>query len=146
MPFGGYIYFKKRLLLRCIHHFESDLIYNMGHMHINVTMLWTSGLRMTYIKKKNLSMKIFDFRMKSLFFMIRGAFSIFCPFAFKTRSTTLIFVVCLTFRQTSLHEDVHKVSAVFTGHKLCFWYVFECTPHILKYSRCGLTLTLKLPA
>ena len=27
-----------------------------------------------------------------------------------------------------------------------FWYVFECTPHILKYSRSGLTLILKLPA
>ena len=26
------------------------------------------------------------------------------------------------------------------------WYVFEYTPHILKYSRSGLTLTLKLPA
>ena len=26
--------YKKRLLLRCIHHFKSDLIYNMDHMRI----------------------------------------------------------------------------------------------------------------
>ena len=77
---------------------------------------------------------------------IRGAFSIFCPFAFKARSITLIFVECITFHQTSLIDDVHKISAVFTGHRLCFWYVFNYTPHILKYSRSDLTLTLKLPA
>ena len=29
--------YKKRLLLRCIHHFKSDLIYNMDHMHISGT-------------------------------------------------------------------------------------------------------------
>ena len=28
---------KKRFLLRCIHHFKSDLIYNMDHMHISGT-------------------------------------------------------------------------------------------------------------
>ena len=28
---------KKGLLLRCIHHFESDLIHNMDHMHISGT-------------------------------------------------------------------------------------------------------------
>ena len=28
---------KKRLLLRCIHHFKSDLIKGMDHMHISVT-------------------------------------------------------------------------------------------------------------
>ena len=28
---------KKRLLLRCIHHFKSDVIYNMDHMHISGT-------------------------------------------------------------------------------------------------------------
>ena len=27
--------YKKRLLLRCIHHFKSDLIYNMDHMRIS---------------------------------------------------------------------------------------------------------------
>ena len=27
--------FKKRLLLRCIHHFKSDLINNMDHMRIS---------------------------------------------------------------------------------------------------------------
>ena len=27
--------YKKRLLLRCIHHFKSDLIYNMEHMRIS---------------------------------------------------------------------------------------------------------------
>ena len=80
------------------------------------------------------------------FIFIRGAVSNFCPFAFKVRSTTLIFVECITFHQTSLLDDVHKVLAVFIGHQLCFWYVFEYTPHILKYSKSGLTLTLKLPA
>ena len=30
-------YIKKRLLLRCIHHFKSDLINNMDHMHISGT-------------------------------------------------------------------------------------------------------------
>ena len=75
-----------------------------------------------------------------------GAFSIFCPFAFKARSTTLIFVVCITFHQTSILDDMHQVLTVFTGNKLCFLYVFECTPHILKYTRSGLTLTLKIPA
>ena len=74
---------------------------------------------------------------------LRGAFSNFCPFAIKARNTTLIFVECITFHQTSLLDDVHKGLAVFIGHKLCFWYVFEYTPHILKYSRSGLTLTLK---
>ena len=29
----------KRLLLRCIHHFNSDLIYNMDHMRISGTEL-----------------------------------------------------------------------------------------------------------
>ena len=29
--------FKKRLLLRCIHHFKSDLINNMDHMRISGT-------------------------------------------------------------------------------------------------------------
>ena len=29
--------YKKRLLLRCIHHFKSDLIYNMDHMRISGT-------------------------------------------------------------------------------------------------------------
>ena len=70
----------------------------------------------------------------------------FCPFAFKARSTTLIFIECNTFHQTSLLDDVQKVLAIFTGHKLCFWYIFEYTTHILKYSRSGLTLTLKWPA
>ena len=77
---------------------------------------------------------------------IREAFSIFCPLAFKARSTTLIFLECITFHQTSIPDDVHKVSAVFTGHKLCFWYLFEHIPIVLKYSISGLTLTLKLPA
>ena len=36
---------------------------------------------------------------------IRGAFSIFCPFAFKAKSTALIFVECITFHQTSLLDD-----------------------------------------
>ena len=78
--------------------------------------------------------------------MLRGAFSNFCPFAFKARGTTLIFVECITFHKTSLLDDVHKVLAIFIGHKLCFWYVVEYTPHKLKYSRSGPTLTLKLPA
>ena len=29
--------YKKRLLLRCIHDFKSDLIWNMDHMHISGT-------------------------------------------------------------------------------------------------------------
>ena len=29
--------YKKRLLLRCIHHFKSDLIYNLDHMRISGT-------------------------------------------------------------------------------------------------------------
>ena len=40
----------------------------------------------------------------------------FCPFAFKARSTKLVLVVCITFRHTSLLDDVHKVLSVFTGH------------------------------
>ena len=58
---------------------------------------------------------------------IRGAFSIFCLFAFKARSTTLIFVECtsITFHKTRLLDDVHKVLAVFTGHKLCFGMFFS---------------------
>ena len=54
---------------------------------------------------------------------IRGAFNNFCPFAFKARSTTLIFVECITFHQTSLLDYVHNVLAAFIGHKLCFWCV-----------------------
>ena len=36
---GGIIYgkYEKRLLLRCIHHFKSDLINNMDHMRISGT-------------------------------------------------------------------------------------------------------------
>ena len=34
---SGIRIYKKRLLLRCIHHFKSDLIYNMDHMRISVT-------------------------------------------------------------------------------------------------------------
>ena len=30
---GTSIKYEKRLLLRCIHHFKSDLINNMNHMH-----------------------------------------------------------------------------------------------------------------
>ena len=41
----------------------------------------------------------------------------FCPFALKAISTTLIFVECITFHQTSLLDDVHKGLAVFTYHK-----------------------------
>ena len=79
-------------------------------------------------------------------FSVRGAFSVFCPFAFKARSTRLVFVECITFHKTSLRDDVHKVLAVFTGHKLCVWFY---TPHKLKQQHTfvsGLTLTLKLPA
>ena len=43
-------------------------------------------------------------------FTIRGAFNIFCPIAVKARSTTLIFVECITFHQSNLLDDVHKVS------------------------------------
>ena len=32
-----YFKYKKRLLLRCIHHFKSDLINNMDHMRISGT-------------------------------------------------------------------------------------------------------------
>ena len=32
-----YYQYKKTLLLRCIHHFKSDLINNMNHMHISGT-------------------------------------------------------------------------------------------------------------
>ena len=32
-----YYQYKKRLLLRCIQHFISDLIYNMDHMRISGT-------------------------------------------------------------------------------------------------------------
>ena len=46
--------------------------------------------------------------------------SIFCPFAFKARSTTLIFVEFITSQQTSLLDDVHTVLAVFNDHKLYF--------------------------
>ena len=44
----------------------------------------------------------------------------FCPFAFKARSTTLIFVKCITFHQTNVLDNVHKVLDVFTGNNLCF--------------------------
>ena len=32
-----YLKYKKRLRLRCIYNFESDLIYNMDHMRISGT-------------------------------------------------------------------------------------------------------------
>ena len=82
-------------------------------------------MRISIVKAKGVN--IFDSQILNLlkFLYLRGAFSIFCPFAFKARSTTLIFVECITFHQTSLLDDVHKVLAVFTSHKLCFWYVFS---------------------
>ena len=63
-----------------------------------------------------------DFK-KSIIFRCTRGIQYFCSFALKARSTTLIFVECITFHQTSLLDDVHKVLAVFNGHKLCFWYV-----------------------
>ena len=53
-------------------------------------------------------------------FIIYEGHSVFLSLAFKARSTILIFVECITFHQTSLLDDVHKVLTVFTGHKLCF--------------------------
>ena len=44
----------------------------------------------------------------------------FCPFAVKERSTTVIFLVCISFHQSNILDDMHKVLAVFTSHKLCF--------------------------
>ena len=85
------------------------------------------------------------YTLPEIFATTRGI-QYFCPFAFKARRTAPIFVECITVHQTSLLDDVHKVLAVFTGHKLCFVYVFEYTSHKLKYSRSGLILTLKLPA
>ena len=37
----------------------------------------------------------------------------FCQFAFVARSTTVIFVECITFHQSSLLDDVHKDLAFF---------------------------------
>ena len=37
MLFTYSLYYKKRLLLRCIHHFKSDIINNMDHMRISGT-------------------------------------------------------------------------------------------------------------
>ena len=42
----------------------------------------------------------------------------FCPFAINARSTILIFVEYITCNQTKFLDDVHKVLAVFTSHKL----------------------------
>ena len=113
---------------------------------------WESYSSCTFPRLHSFSVFVIRLRhISSLFLLsllrIRGSFSIFCPLGFKARSTTLIFVeyTCITFHQTSLLDDVNKGLAVFTGQKLCFWYVCECTPHILKYGRSGLTLTLKLP-
>ena len=64
--------------------------------------------------------------MTPIFKLIYEGHSVFfCPFAFKARSTTVIFVISITSHQTSLLDDVHKVLAVFIGHKLCFWNVFS---------------------
>ena len=43
---GEYLKYKKRLLLRCIHHFKSDLINNMDHMCIsgNEPFYWTTPI------------------------------------------------------------------------------------------------------
>ena len=35
IPKAAVYEYEKRLLLRCIHHFKSDLINNMDHMHIS---------------------------------------------------------------------------------------------------------------
>ena len=69
----------------------------------------------------------------------------FCPVTFKARNTTLgsLKYVYHFIKQVSL--IMYTKLAFFIGHKLCLWYVFECAPHILKYSRSGLTLTLNLP-
>ena len=67
----------------------------------------------------------------------------FCLFAVKARHTTLIIVECITFHLSNLPDDMHKILAVFTGHKLRFWYLYNYTPIILKYSRSSLTLILK---
>ena len=60
-----------------------------------------------------------------MYLNVRGPFSVLCPFAIKARSTTLIFVDSITFHQTKFLDDVHKVLAVFTGHKIRLWYLFS---------------------
>ena len=108
-------------------------------LYTQINFLYSFACIVQYIGWKHKSIKLVSV-------IYEGHSGFFFPFAFKARSTTLIFVECITIHQTSLLDDVHKVLAVFTGTKLCFWYVFENTPHIMKYSRSGLTLTLKLPA
>ena len=53
----------------------------------------------------------------------------FCPFDVKARSTTLIFVECITCHQTNLLADVHKVLPIFTGHKLLFDTILSIPSH-----------------
>ena len=45
--FGNEVKYKKRLLPRYIHHFKSDLIYNIDHMHISGTEPLSEILRQT---------------------------------------------------------------------------------------------------
>ena len=44
--------YKKRLLLRCLHHFKSDLINNMDHMRISGTEPSSVILRQTKLFQK----------------------------------------------------------------------------------------------
>ena len=37
LPLANYYKYKKRLLIRCIHHFKTDLIHKMDHMRISGT-------------------------------------------------------------------------------------------------------------
>ena len=42
--------YEKRLQLRCIHHFQSDLINNIDHMHISGTEPSSVILSQKYLK------------------------------------------------------------------------------------------------
>ena len=56
----GYEEYKKKLLLRCIHHFNSDLIYNMDHMRISGTETLVSDpeSNKVFIKMKSDAQKV----------------------------------------------------------------------------------------
>ena len=73
--------------------------------------------------------------------IIRGAFSISCPVAVKTASTTLIFVQCITFHKANLLYDVHEVKLFSTTYNTLLSIVLAYTAIQQTWSNIDIPLT-----
>ena len=76
--------YNNRLLLRCIHHFKSDLINNMDHMHV-------SGNKHSSVILSQTSLTAFESTKISGFKMIKVVFCVFLHLPFWLHSILKLF-------------------------------------------------------